>query len=293
MIFRPSLLAFLAVLLLCGCSQYKLNRLRTHSPVSDPPPTAEKLPAPSARELQRMGDLYLDRGDYPTAYMKYDQAHRLVRDDLSLRYKMGLALLLGNEPKEAIKEFQVVLKKNPQHAPALEAVGRAYLQLKDYTSAQKNLLAAIEIKPELWRSHNYLGIIYDYQKDYDAAIDEYQTALKHNPDEGTLYNNLGVSHFLTKNYAAAIEDFQNALKKGYTAPKVYNNLGMALSKKGDYDAALDAFIKGNGEARGYNNLGCVYLEMGKYDKAAESFEKALALSPNYYRKAAENLKITR
>jgi tetratricopeptide (TPR) repeat protein len=293
MIFRPTLLITLALLILCGCSQYKINRLREHSPVTEAPPTAEKLPELTPRELERMGDLYLERRDYQTAYMKYDQAHHLAPDDLSLRYKMGLALLLGNAPKEALKEFQVVLKSNPGHAPAYEAVGRAYLQMKDYKNAEKNLRKAIEINPELWRSHNYLGIIHDYRKRYDAAIIEYQTALKHNPVDGTLYNNLGVSYLLSKNYDAAIKDFRNALKNGYAVPKVYNNLGMALSKKGEYEAALNAFIKGNGEAGGYNNLGCVYLEMGKYDKAVESFEKALALSPCYYRRAAENLKIVR
>ncbi len=283
----------LTLLLVSGCSQNKIKRLRSYSPVSEPPPTADNLPAQTPGELQKLGDLYLKRGEYQTAFMKYDQAYRMAAGGLGLRYKMGLALLLGNEPAEAVKEFEAVYKADPEHAPAHEAAGRAYFQMKDYKRAQKHLRRAIEIDPRRWRAHNYLGIIHDYGKRYDEAIAEYRIAIEINPYPGALYNNLGVSYFLSGHYKDAVDNFKKALLHGYTGPKVYNNLGMALSKTGDFKAALDAFVKGNGEAGGYNNLGCVYLDMGYRAQAIASFKKALALSPNYYQRAAENLKIAR
>lgn len=276
-----------------GCSQNKINRLRTYSPVSEPPPAGDNLPAQTPGELENRGDLYLARGEYQTAFMKYDQARRMAGDDANLRYKMGMALLLGEAPGEAVKEFEAVLTAAPGHVPAYEAAGRAYLQIKDYKNARKHLVKAIEIDPDRWRAHNYLAIIYDYEKRYEEAIAHYMAALKIDPGQGSLYNNLGVSNLLSKNYDAAAGNFRDALKHGYTAPKVYNNLGMALAKSGDFEGARVAFVEGNGEAQGYNNLGCVLLEMGYRRQAIASFEKALSLSPSYYHRAAANLKSVR
>ena len=276
-----------------GCSQHKINRLRSYSPVSEPPPAGDNLPAQTPGELQKMGDFYLARGEYQTAFMKYDQARRMAGGDVELRYKMGMALLMGQAPMEALKEFEAVLEADPGHAPAHEAAGSAYLQVKDYKNARKHLVEAIEIDPESWRAHNWLGIIYDYDKRYEEAIAHYLTALEIDSGQGSVYNNLGVSNFLSKNYDAAAGNFREALKHGYTAPKVYNNLGMALAKSGDFEGARDAFVEGNGEAQGYNNLGCVLLEMGYRRQAIASFEKALSLSPSYYHRAATNLKSVR
>jgi len=37
-------------------------------------------------------------------------------------------------------------------------------------------------------------------------------------------------------------------------------------------------------------MGCIYLEKGNYPEAVRSFEKAIAIEPSYYAKAADNLK---
>ena len=36
-------------------------------------------------------------------------------------------------------------------------------------------------------------------------------------------------------------------------------------------------------------MGCLYLAEKKYDKAIEAFDKAIALKPQYYAKAQENI----
>jgi len=57
--------------------------------------------------------------------------------------------------------------------------------------------------------------------------------------------------------------------------------------------ALESFKKATDEPRAYNNLGVALLGMGNAKVAAVCFEKAIELNPQYYEKAAENLRQAR
>jgi tetratricopeptide (TPR) repeat protein len=71
---------------------------------------------------------------------------------------------------------------------------------------------------------------------------------------------------------------------------VFNNLALAYANLGRYDEAMDAFRRAGGEAHAHNNMGCIHLEKGNYPEAVASFEKAIAIEPGFYAKAADNLK---
>ena len=51
--------------------------------------------------------------------------------------------------------------------------------------------------------------------------------------------------------------------------------------------------KATDEPRAYNNLGVALLGVGSTKKAVICFEKAVELSPQYYEKASDNLRIAR
>ena len=67
-------------------------------------------------------------------------------------------------------------------------------------------------------------------------------------------------------------------------------MGLAYGAMGQMDMAFRAFRKGGTIAQAYNNLGCVYLNQSQFALAVECFEKAIALSPQFYGKASENLR---
>ncbi len=248
------------------------------------------LPEITGDEYEQLGDALLNKGNLYLAYVQYEKSLKLKPDNLRVEYKKGLALLLGEKNDDAIRQFEMVLKKDPKFDLAYEGLGRAYLQNKDLSQAERNLQKAVGLNHKLWKSYNFLGNIYDRNQDYEKAILEYTSAIAIKPDQGFLYNNLGVSCLLAGHNQAALDALVKAAEKGYREPRVFNNLALAYANLGRYDEAMDSFRRAGGEAHAHNNMGCIYLEKGNYQEAVASFEKAIAIEPGFYAKAADNLK---
>jgi tetratricopeptide (TPR) repeat protein len=70
------------------------------------------------RGIRKDGDFMLNR-NLPMAFLQYDKALRLDRNQPGIRYKMG-RLFLEKGMAEAQNEFLEVLKVNPQHARPLK-----------------------------------------------------------------------------------------------------------------------------------------------------------------------------
>lgn len=241
-------------------------------------------------EIERLGDVYYNQGNYELALVQYNQFLRLNPDNNRVHYKKGLLLIKGRLDQEAIREFKIVINKDPAHAPAFQGLGQAYFRLKKYEDAVKYLSKAVEIDSTLWKAHNLLGIIYDYHGKYNLSVLEYKSAIALKPRKGFLYNNLGISYSLMGKYEKAVQAFNEALKIDKSDAKIYNNLGLVFSKLGKYRLAMEAFKKGGDEAQAYNNLGYAYMQKGEREKAIHSFEKAIESRSTFYLKASENLK---
>lgn len=250
----------------------------------------KSLPEITSDECEQLGDAYVNKGSLYLAYVQYEKSLKLKPDNIRVEYKKGLALLLGDKNDDAIRQFEMVLKKDPKFDLANEGLGRAYFQKKDFFQAERYFKKAIEQNHKLWMSYNFLGNIYDNKQDYEKAILEYTSAIALRPDQGFLYNNLGASCLLAGHNQAAIDAFGKAVEKNYRESRVFNNMALAYSNLGRYDDAMEAFRRAGGEPHAYNNMGCIYLEKGKFIEAVQSFEKAIALEPTFYAKAADNLK---
>jgi tetratricopeptide (TPR) repeat protein len=247
----------------------------------------------SSQELERIADAYFINGDLNLAFLNYEKCSQLDPRNARVLYKKGMLYLFKQLYEDAIETFNLAAEIKPDYAPAYQGLGQAFLFTKQYEDAEKNLKKALKLNPQLWRSHNFLGNIYDYQGKYIHAVYQYIEAIDIRPEEGYLYNNLGVSYTLLGDYEKAIQSFDMALRKGYREKKVYNNLGLSLGRMQKYDEALNAFKKAGNRAMALNNLGFIYLNNGKYGKAIKCFEESIEISPSFYRKARENLKIAK
>ena len=272
-----------------GDYQKLLERQKAGMSVADETP--QKLPEMTIEEYEIAGDNYLLQNNLPMAFVQYDKALRMAPTARVLRYKKGMIFLRKGLAREALREFQDVLKTDDTFALAYEGSGQAFLLLGDMRAAEQQLQRAIALDASLWKSHNFLGMIYDQQQRFDDAIAAYKTALTLKRDDGALFNNFGMSHYRQGDYANALRAFEKAVDMGYVDAKVYNNLGLALAKLGRYQEALIAFTKGSDPAKAHNNLGVIYFTAGQYKEALAAFEKAIELSPRYYPTASENLRL--
>lgn len=244
----------------------------------------------TAAEYERLGDIYLSKGDPINTFTHYEKALLKDPSNTKIHYKKGLLFLIEGMNNDAVASFAKVLEKEHDHALAHKGMGQALFQLKQHEKAKEHLLKAIAQDSSLWNAHNLLGIIYDRENNHTLAIAEYEKALGIKKDSGIVYNNMGLSYSMTGNYQKAIENFNRAVRTGYTENKVFNNLGFALFMAGSKREAFEAFKKGGGEAQAFNNLGSMYLVAGDHEKAQKCFEDAIVLKPAFYETANDNLK---
>jgi Flp pilus assembly protein TadD len=253
--------------------------------------TRKNLPDMTATEYEMVGDNYLLQNNLPMAFVHYDKALRMVPGKVSLRYKKASIFFKRHLLDEALQEFQEVLNTDYTFALAHEGIGQVFLLQGKLPESEAHLQHAVMLDASLWKAHNFLGMVYDHQRRFDAAIMSYKAAIALKKDDGALYNNLGVSYARKGEYDYAMRTFEKALSTGYTDARVYNNLGLALTKLGREQDALVAFTRGGDKSQAYNNVGVIYLTDGKYKEAAAAFEKAMEVSPRFYTKASENLRI--
>lgn len=248
-----------------------------------PPPD---LPLESHEDL---GDHYMRQGNLTLAYIQYDKALRFDPESASLHYKLGRLFLKRRLADEARKEFLEVLEKSPDNVPALLGLGYSFLLAGDLVPAEEYFKRVLELDGKQWRARNFLGVLYNRQGKFDEALGEFEAAVLEVPASSMLFNNMGVSYLMKEEYEKAVKTFARALESGGVEDKVYNNLGLALGKLGRFDEALEAFKRGEDEARAYNNLGYLYLLDGQAEKAVEAFRMAIELNPQFYERAQKNL----
>ncbi|MBI9079964.1 MAG: tetratricopeptide repeat protein [Pseudodesulfovibrio sp.] len=284
-------LAILAGMVLAGCMG-KTQNDQTFQELAFGEEGPVKL---SSEQHEQLGDSFLRRNKPEMAFIHYNKAIEQDGDNLDARVKKGELLILQGVDEQALAEFNKVLEKNPDHAIANEAAGTVYFRASLYDEAETHLLRAVQLNPMLWKAHNCLGILYDRANSYDKAAGHLAKALElhHGNDADEIYNNLGVVHIARKQYGKAVDAFSRALRHGDVSARIYNNLGLALTRLGRLSEALEAFKYAGGASRAHNNLGYVLMTDGDPAKAVPYFEKAIELSPNYYVKAADNLKRAR
>ncbi|WP_319542329.1 tetratricopeptide repeat protein [uncultured Pseudodesulfovibrio sp.] len=285
------IMALVVGLILSGCA-VKSHDDMTFDQLAYGEESAVKL---TSEQHEQVGDGYIRRAKPEMALMHYNKAIELDEVNLDVRVKRGDMLVTEGLDEQALAEFNNVLEQDSDHAIANEAAGGVYFRAGLFDEAQTYLEKAVRLNPMLWRAQNYLGILMDREAEYDKAAEYFSRALELHQGNGAdeIYNNLGVVHIARKDYDKAIESFRLALKAGGVSARTYNNLGLALTRLGRLDEALESFKYAGGEAKAYNNLGYVLLTDNQPDKAVPYFEKALELSPNYYVKAADNLKRAR
>ena len=87
--------------------------------------TAGQPPAQAERTL---GNFHYDRSEWVQAAQHYEEAIRLGADDPDIRTDLGNAYQFSNRPADALAQYQLAQKMNPQHEFSLFNQGGLYLE---------------------------------------------------------------------------------------------------------------------------------------------------------------------
>ncbi len=162
---------------------------------------------------------------------------------------LGATNALVGDQQGAVDAFRAALSIQPDSADAMVGLARALSDSGREKEAERTYNQAVALRPNLWSSHNHLGVFHLVRGRYDEAIRAFNAAVALTPDN----------------------------------VRVLNNLGAAYQQMGRHEDALKMYARSIAErpnAIAYSNRGTCLFFMARYDESADAFERATALNPD-------------
>ena len=200
-------------------------------------------------------------------------------------FSLAKKLHSSGEIKKSQKLYLELIENNKENYELFFLVGTTYLQLKEYAEAISNYNISIKLNPNYPNSYNNKGIALAEKHNYSEAILNYDEAIRLKKDYFDAYLNKGISLYKLKKFDLAIKYFKLLIQIKPSEPKIYNNLGNIYKSLKRYEEAIAAYdqaIKINkGFLEAMNNKSDVLHSQKKYDQALIILNKIFKINPNY------------
>ena len=155
----------------------------------------------------------------------------------------GNALLEQRQFPEAVEQFKLAVKFNPDDEDLYYNLALAQARAGDTESAKQNYRRSLELYPDYVEAHNNLGNILVAEGQFAEAIAHFEEALKHDEQKASTHNNLGTAYARQKKVAHSLVHYETAVQLQPDYPEAQFNLGNAYFLIGRVDDAIDQFSR--------------------------------------------------
>jgi len=206
-----------------------------------------------SEDNRRVGDAYIQQGDYTRALKYYLEAAKHYADDPELQYRLGQAYQEKKDYNRAIHHYQKALTLNPDMMRAKNSLGVTYIMAQNYDQAIvvfKEMIAdqgyAIYTRPQ---SPKYnLGWVYYQSGQYQEAERYLQEALDHYTlgiPKDDIYikalRALGLNALAQSKPEKALSYFEKAIPFAPKWPDLYLDIARAHRLAGETPRARQAY----------------------------------------------------
>jgi Tfp pilus assembly protein PilF len=190
------------------------------------------------------------RAEYAISVRKYDLALQLMQEALSNHpqnamalYTLGRVYLIQHKFPEAQQMFVETLRQNPEFSYAHMLYGLTLQNLKQYTQAEYELLAAIQLQPTSASAHrHYSNFLLTAKKDTARARQYCLKSLELDPEEASTYALLARIFVAENDLQQANEAYLQALRRDPDSDIIHNSYGAyLLNERRDPRAAFEHF----------------------------------------------------
>lgn len=224
-----------------------------------------------------LGNAYNAKGDTTTAILEFREAKRLNPKDPLARQNLG-SLLMGRQPREAIRELQELEKMFPDFEMCHVCLGKGLAWAGDIPGAEAEYRKAAELDPADPETHAGLGNMREEQKNYDGALEEFRAAEKLGPQEGHTHQDVGRVLLAKKDVAGALAELKQAEALSPSSWQIHELYGQALEASGQNDLAVAEFQEAVSldpkQSRVMLELGSALEKKGDWVGALEQDKKA-------------------
>lgn len=200
-------------------------------------------------------------------------------------YSAGVTDLNAGRVREALQQFQLALRMDPNHVPSLIRVADLLSANNAYFQAWGVLERAARIAPDNAEVHALRGRTYLLMHKFSQAREELLRAVQLDPSLTDAYYSLAASEAELGRFANARQHIEAFLQKT-SAPRQQEGLEIlahvAMGMK-DYDAAAEAYrhlLGANPNAQAIKErLAETLVKAGRYQEAEEVYQELATADP--------------
>ena len=148
----------------------------------------------------------------------------LEANEVEQRFQFAKWLQTNGFNKQAIKQYQNIIRIRPDSAKGEVDLGSALLEGGDLDGAEEAFKKALILEPESSRAHLRLGSLYLKRGQKESALIHLESAQTLSPEDVSIVNNLGTLYDQMGKYPEAIKQFNHAIELMPGEPGSYNNL---------------------------------------------------------------------
>jgi len=201
----------------------------------------------SAEALYGLGSVYLKQERSGDARESFERAVKLQASypgTLANAWNnLGLLATREGRTAQAIPYFQEALRLSPDHLVALDNLGNAYRQQKNWDEARKTLEHALTVSPEDPDANYSLGMVFAQLDDSERAYEYLRKALKFRSGYPEALNNLGVLYLRTRRRDEAVASFEECIRVAPAFDQSYMNLARVYTLEGTPDKARSVLLE--------------------------------------------------
>lgn len=231
-----------------------------------------------------IGIAYLYQGNYSSAQEAFEQAISYVSGkytdlELDIAYYLAEAQTLNNDPVGAVLTYTEIIDRKSD-ADAYMLRGMAYQKVGDNTSAEADLVKAIDMSKQSFKVYMALYQIYQDQGKDSEAQKLLAEATQLTPKTAEDYSNRGLLWMYMGSYENAEADLNTAIDKGYAM--AYFGKAELYMEQGRYEDAVTLFgsyfVQETGNALAYNQYGVCLMQLERYQEAQAAFATGIELN---------------
>jgi tetratricopeptide (TPR) repeat protein len=226
----------------------------------------------------------LEARDMPQAIAWYEQACRLMPDDVECRLGAARACMATGNSGRAEEHLAIAARQAPKDSGVNLTLGEIYATQGKFEKAilafdRARTEAADPIPARLGRAEVLLKIGRS-----EEAVRDLEEILAGDPEDETLWLALARAHEAAGDLSSALDAAQRAheLSPRTTPPAV--TLGRLARASGNLDRAIDVLARQQqtapDDAQTAFELGCAYEERREYKRSLEQLEAAIAHDPS-------------
>ncbi len=194
-------------------------------------------------------------------------------------HEKGVEKMEGKSYTEAIKDFDIAIQKDKNHAPSYCDKARALIELGKNEEALKNFEMALKLKDNYVNAYYYRALFYYKLKDPKALAD-FSKTIQLDPQKADAYLKRGLIHFNNQQENEALLDFNKVIDLGGGHAQLYYYRGLILVKKGKTNEALNDFNEALTQnptlSEAQLERGKIYLSQKKTQMALTDFNACIA-----------------